>query len=197
MIAQSGRGLLLWLGLLGYAFYLFGAALNVFFPLYVGTLVLAGITLIRALTRIDPSEIAGAVSPQTPVRLIGGYLAFVGSGLTGLWLVMWGAHVFFGRPTPGEPEAFKLVAALDIWLMAPALIGGGVLLWKQRVWGYVIAAIAAIQGALYLLVLLVNAFVFIERDLTEAPGEVPMWAALVLGTAAAATWLLFGVRTNR
>src|SRR5688572_19998748 len=42
----SVRGLLLWLGMIGYAlynyaFYLFGAALNAFFPLYVAALVLA------------------------------------------------------------------------------------------------------------------------------------------------------------
>src|SRR6186997_523856 len=42
----SVRGLLLWLGLIGYAlynyaFYLFGAALNAFFPIYVVAVVLA------------------------------------------------------------------------------------------------------------------------------------------------------------
>ena len=52
------RGLLLWLGTVGYAaynyaFYLFGAALNVFFLLYVAALVLATITLIVALAHLD------------------------------------------------------------------------------------------------------------------------------------------------
>jgi hypothetical protein len=41
----SARGLLLWLGVIGYAardyaFYLFGAALNAFCPLYLAALVL-------------------------------------------------------------------------------------------------------------------------------------------------------------
>jgi hypothetical protein len=34
---------------------------------------------------------------------------------------MWAAYAFAGRPTPIEPEAFKVVAALDLCLMGPAL----------------------------------------------------------------------------
>ena len=55
-MARSGslRGELLWLGATGYvvynyAFYLFGAALNPFFPLYVIILGLAILTLAAAL----------------------------------------------------------------------------------------------------------------------------------------------------
>jgi hypothetical protein len=50
------------------------------------------------------------------------------------------------RPTPIDPEPFKVVAALDLSLMVPALGIGGVLLWKRRPSGYLIATIAAIQG---------------------------------------------------
>ena len=44
----SVRGLLLWLGTLGYAiynsaYYLFGAALSAFFPLYAVTVIVAGV----------------------------------------------------------------------------------------------------------------------------------------------------------
>jgi hypothetical protein len=57
--AGSARGLLLWLGVMGYAaynyaFYLFGAALNVFFPLYVALLVLAGGTAPPSRSRRSP-----------------------------------------------------------------------------------------------------------------------------------------------
>ena len=46
----SIRGFLLWAGMLGYgvynyAYYLFGAALNAFFPLYVLVFVLSSVTL--------------------------------------------------------------------------------------------------------------------------------------------------------
>lgn len=70
------------------------------------------------------------------MRLIGGYLVFVAIGLAIVWLGMWGAYAFAGRPTPIDPEAFKVVAALDLSFMVPTLTVGGVLLWKRRAWGY-------------------------------------------------------------
>lgn len=191
----STRGLLLWLGMLGYAiynyaYYMLGVALNVFLPLYVAALVLAVIVVILALARVDAGAVAAVFGPGTPARIVGGYLVFVGIGLAAVWLVMWGAYVFAGQPTPVEPEAFKLVAALDLAIMVPLLAAGGLLLWQQRAWGYVIAAIAGVQGSLYLLVLSVNSLLAIARGLVEAPGELPIWGALAVLTAAATVLLL-------
>ena len=61
----STRGLILWLGILGfaadnYAYYLFGAALNAFFPLYVVALPLAVVVLILSLSRIDLAVVAAS-----------------------------------------------------------------------------------------------------------------------------------------
>ena len=197
----SVRGLLLWLGTLAYAvynyaYYLFGAALNAFFPLYVAALIGAALALILALFAISPSEISGRFERNTPVRLIGGYFICVGVTLAGIWLGMWAAHVFAGRPTPIAPEAFKLVAALDTVLMVPALAGGGVLLWRRNAWGYVIAAIAGVQSSLYLLVLSINSIVFVARDLADWPGEIPLWTSLAAATSAA-TALLFAHAERR
>jgi hypothetical protein len=198
----SVRGLLLWLGMLGYAvynyaYYLFGAALNVFFPLYVVPLVLSVVILILALSRVDVGHVTASFRPRTPVRIIGGYLALVGIGLALVWISMWASYVFAGRPTPVPPEAFKLVAALDLSIMVTTLGFGGILLWRRRAWGYILAAIAGIQGALYLLVLSANSVVAIHRGLAETPGEVPMWATLAVLTTAATLWLLVNVRTHR
>ena len=195
----SRRGLLLWLGMLGYAiynyaYYLFGAAFNAFFPLYLGTLVMSALALILALSNVDVAMVARNFRPQTPVRIIGGYFAFVGLGLASVWLIVWGAFVFAGRPTPIEPEAFKLVAALDSVLMAPALVLGGVLLWQQKAWGYVVAALAGVQGSLYLLVLSVNSAIAIKRGLAAAPGELPLWLALAVFTSAMTLLLLTNAR---
>ena len=192
MWTQRGslRAVLLWLGTLAYAiynyaYYLFGAALNAFFPLYVAALIASALALILALFAISPSEISGRFEESTPVRLIGGYFICVGVSLAVIWLGMWAAHVFAGRPTPVAPEAFKLVAALDTVLMVPALAGGGVLLWRRNAWGYVIAPIAGVQGSLYLLVLSINSIVFVARDLADWPGEVPIWTSLAAATSAA------------
>lgn len=199
--AGSARGLLLWLGVAGYAlynyaFYLFGAALNAFFLIYVAALILAASVLILGLSHIEPRRLADSFRPTTPVRLIGGSLVFVGSGLSSVWIAMWAAHVFAGRPTPIEPEAFKMVAALDLSLMVPALTCGGVLLWKRMPWGFALAAIASIQAALYLLVLSVNSLVLIRRGIASSPGELPIWGPLTIFTTAVAVVLLTNVRPD-
>lgn len=188
------RGALLWLGLTGYAlynyaFYLFGAALNVFFPLYVVAFVLASVVLMLALPKFESHRCA-ALAPQTPVRFLGAVLVFVGTGLALVWISLWAAYVFLGRPTPVEPEAFKLVAALDLSLMVPMLIFGGVRLWQRRPWGVAVSAVASIQGALYLLVLSVNSIVAFHRGLAAAPGELPIWGTLALITGSVAVTLL-------
>jgi hypothetical protein len=129
--------------------------------------------------------------------VIGGYLAFVGFGLAAVWLSMWAAYAFTGRPTPVEPEVFKLVAALDISLMVTALTFGGILLWRRDVWGYVVAAIASIQASLYLLVLTVNSIVGAHRGVAKTPGELPIWGMLALLTAAVTLLLLANIRRGR
>jgi hypothetical protein len=45
------------------------------------------------------------------------------------------------------------------------------MLWRRRRAGYLIATVAAIQGALYLLVLSVNAAIAIRRRVAEHPGS--------------------------
>lgn len=194
----SIRGRLLLLGIAGYAiynyfFYLFGAALNAFFPLYVSGVLLGTVTLGVVLASLDVSLVARSWRARIPDRLVGGYLVFVAAGLSVVWLAAWAAFAFGGRPTPIEPEAFKVVAALDLGLMVPTLATGGVLLWRRRPWGYPVAAIAAIQGALYLAVLSVNAAIAIARGLAPAPGELPTWLPLALFTTIAAVSLLASV----
>jgi hypothetical protein len=195
----STVGLLWWLGAIAYAaynyaFYLFGAALNAFFLLYVAAFVLSAATLLLALPRVDIARVAATFRSTTPVRVIGGAFTLLGLGLMSTWITMWAAYAFAGRPTPVEPEAFKVVAALDLSLMGPALALGGILLWRRAAWGYLISAIAGIQGSLYLLVLVCNSIVAVHRGLVYSPGEIPVWGTLAAFTAGATLLLLTNVR---
>ena len=173
----SGRGTLLWLGLLGYAgynyaFYLFGAALNAFFPIYAVLVVLTVAALALALARLDAEHLSPTATGW-PMRTVAGYLVVVGVGRAGVWLTTWAGYAFAGTSTPVEPEAFKVIAALDLTVMCTALIVGGMLLWRRRPWGLVVAVLASVQGALYLLVLSVNSIVAIARGLAPHPASSP------------------------
>jgi len=191
----SRRARLVWLGVQGYAvynfaYYLLGAALNAFFPLYVLASVVSVLSLIFGLAGTDVAFAARQFSARTPVRSIGGYYTFVAAGLSAVWLGTWAAYIFAERPTPVEPEVFRLVAALDLTIIVTALAAGGVLLWRRNDWGFVISPIAGILASLYLSVLTLNSTVAVIQGIVQAPGELPIWGTLLVPTTAATVLLL-------
>lgn len=183
-------------GVYNYLFYALGAALNPFFPLYVAALVVAIVTLIVTARELDPADFAKRYGRDTPVALGGGWLAVIALGLAAAWLGLSALHVFYDAPTPVAPDAFRLIAVLDLALLAPALLAGGVLLCLRRPWGYVIAPAAAVLGALYLLVLTGGSLVIVHRGLVPAPGESPIWGTLCVLTMIDAAALLSRLRVQ-
>src|SRR5688572_14887292 len=149
----SARGVLLWLGVTAYAaynyaFYLFGAALNAFFLLYVAAVIVAAAILITALPAVDVSAVEAKFHPLVPSRVLAGYFVFVALGLASVWMSMWAAYVFAGGRLPVDSDAFRLVAALDLAFLAPMLVSGGVLLWRKSAWGVPVASIASVQASI-------------------------------------------------
>lgn len=188
----SDRAALLRTGLLGYAaynyaFYLLGAELNAMFPLYALLVVLAVTGLVGALSA-GPD--GGAHRSGRAGRGAGAVLAAVGAGLTAVWLALWAGYVLADSPVPGGPEAFRLVAALDLTVMLPALVTGGALLWRGHPRGRQVGVLAAVQASLYLLVLAVNSVAAVAAGTVVAPGEVPLWVALLVLTGGVTAVLL-------
>lgn len=197
--AGSARGLLLWLGALGYAlyndaFYLFGAALNAFFPLYVVLVLVAGAALVATLQQLNVDGLAARFAPRLPAQLLGSCFVCLGAGLACVWLGIWFVHIFLGLPTPVETDAFHLVAALDLSMMVPLLVGGGTSIAIRHRWGVVVTALAGVQASLYLLVLSVNSLAAVRTGLAEWPGELPLWGALCVATTAATALTVGSVR---
>jgi hypothetical protein len=192
---RSARSSLVCLGIFAYAvynyaYYLFGAALNLFFPIYLAAFLHSAIGLIVLLSNVDAPDLAATLRVTAPVRVVAGYFMALAVALAGVWLTMWAAYVLAGRATPIAPEAFKLVAALDIVLMVPALLMGGAWLWRRDPRGYLVAGIAGVQASLYLFVLAVNSLVLPCLGLADWPGELPLWGALFVATSGM-TLLLF------
>jgi hypothetical protein len=154
-------------------------------------LVVAGaMALVLMLSNLDAGWVAAGFSARLPRRLIAGFYAVVGVVLATVWLALWSLYVFTGRALPVAPEVFRVVAAVDLTLMVPGLVGGGLLLWSGRPWGFVIAAIAGVQGSLYLIALAAGSLTAVSRGIVAAPGEVPLWATLSVLTTAATVVLL-------
>lgn len=189
----SHRAHLIWLGMLAYAlynyaFYLFAAAFNQLFLFYVALFTLSIYALIFALAATDAEEIKRQFRARTPVRFIGGYMLFIAAGLSVLWM---GSSLKFVADgvvpeyieMTGHPTG--IVYALDLSLLVPVLLLGGIWIWRREAWGYILAAMSLIKGATYTLVLSVNSLI------TASHAEAPIWI-LTTGASLVAIGFLLG-----
>lgn len=194
----SRMATLVWLGVLdymlyNYAFYLFGAAFNVFFLVYAALLALSIFALIFGLVGLDVATLSRQFSEKTPVIWIGGYFLFVAIGLSAVYLMQSIGFIVTGQlpaivTISGHPT--NVVFALDLTLLIPWLAVGAIWLMKRQSWGYVVAGILSIKGPLYTLVLAVNSILVARAGISQT-SELPLWGTLtVLGLIAGA--LLFG-----
>lgn len=199
-LAQKGsfRWFLILLGLLGYvfynfAFYLFGAAFNVFFLVYAALLSLSACALVLFLSQSSLTHIALNFSKKTPVKWISGYLfliAFI------LFMVEFSMILPF-LTSNKMPQTIKLtgtttsvVFALDFTIVMPISVIAAVLLWQRRSWGFILGIMMLVKGFTYCLVLSIGTA---ELAYSAAYGKwdslMPLYVALVVG-GLLGCWLL-------
>ncbi|HEX6305019.1 MAG TPA: hypothetical protein VFZ76_12575 [Anaerolineales bacterium] len=153
----SQRAQLIWLGMLwltvyDYAFFLFGAAFNVFFLVYVALFSLSILALIFALPRVDAKAISRKFKARTPVKWISAYMLFIAIFLGGLWTAQTLNFIVTGQLPQSNIDSghpTNIVFALDLALLVPGLVLAAVWLWKRRPWGYVLGAMMLVKGTIY------------------------------------------------
>jgi len=200
IFAQRGslRASLIWMGALdymlyNYAFYLFGAAFNWFFLLYVALLALSILALIFGLVSLDIVMISRSARPQMPVKWVGGYFLFVAFGLGTIYLIQSIGFIATGAlpaiiTLSGHPT--NVVFALDLTLLVPWLMLGAFWLFKRQPWGYVVVGILNVKGPLYTLVLAVNSILVVNAGISQT-SELPLWGTLTaLGMLASGLFYL-------
>lgn len=192
----SLRAELVWYAMLGYAvytyaYYLFGAALNAFFPVYVALFALPVFALILALGRIDAGAVASRFAASTPRRWVAAYMLFTGVGLALAWTAQWAAYAFAGMVPSIGVEPFQLVAAMDLTFLVLWFIVGAILLLRGSAWGFLVAPIIIVKGATYTLVLTTGSAIAALRGVEGSLEQIPVWAAWTL-VGAVAGWALLG-----
>lgn len=150
----SSRALLLWMGVLGYmfynyAFYLFGAAFNAFFLVYVALFSLSGYALISGLSNLHVADIRNKFNPNTPVKGISIFLLFISLPLGFVEVIQVLNYIIRDI----EPAIPTLIYALDLSIVVPNTALAAILLWKKHPWGYVLAAIMLVKAFTYGMVL--------------------------------------------
>lgn len=163
----SEKGQLLWVGLLGYmtynyAFYLFGAAFNWFFLMYVAIFALSIYALILSLAGLDVTQISQQFSEKTPNKWISLFLLLISLPLA--FIEIGQIISFISRKE--DPGILSLVYALDLSIVVPNTALAAILLWKRHKWGYVLGAIMLIKAFIYGLVLSIATAIISKFSLT-------------------------------
>jgi len=161
-------GLLFWPGALlyvlyNYLAYVFGMPFNAVFLLYLTLVTLSTYTLIGLVASIDDTAIQQRLTGVVPERAAGGVLAGLGI-LVSLRVigVMIGALV---NQTPIVTTA--LSALVSDFMINPAWILGGVLLWRREALGYVAGLGLLFQASMLFIGLIF--FLLLQPILTAAP----------------------------
>ncbi len=169
-LARRGRliGLLFWPGALFYALYnyiayIFALPLNPGFVINLALVILCVYTLIGLIANIDSAIVQQRLAGTVPERAGGGVLIVFGLLFTIRVLsVLAGALV---NQTPVTD--IELAVLVADFMTSPALMIGGVLLWRRGAFGYVIGIGLLFQTSMLFVGLL--AFMFLQPFLTSAP----------------------------
>src|SRR6056297_3533362 len=198
----SERGTLVCLGMLGYAaynyaFYLFGAAFNGLFMVYVGVLILSTLGLIFGLSSPRIRTMADRVGGPSAAPWVG-WLVTVVAGMLGIfWLTTSAAYLRTGRVpamVTATGHTTNVTGALDLWLVVTFGLLGGAWLIRGRPWGFVISAVWTVKGAVYMLALSAASWSAWRAGATDGPVELALWIPVGCACLAGAVALLRGRR---
>jgi len=162
-LARRGKliGLLCWPGALFYVLYVYviyaiGVPFNALFPAYLALVPLSAYTIIGIVASIDGEAVHQRLTGIVPARVAGGILA----GLAILLIVRQAAIIVAALASQTGVDTLERALWIgDVTVGCPALLAGGVLLWRRKALGYVAGAGLLLQyGALALGLIPVMAF---------------------------------------
>ena len=185
----SQRGDILLLGQLAYFAYTYlsYAMLLPFNQLWlvivaIFSMSLAG--LIVGLSTIDAKELASRYEPKYPRKVVSMYMMLAG-GLVGL---MWLGAIIIPATISGSlpPSVIEesggnlAIQVMDLGIIVPLSITAGILLWRNRPVGYLLASVILVKAATLLLAILAM-IVFMQRAGTPgSPAQVILFLLLFI-----------------
>lgn len=190
-IRNSLKAQLIWMGTLwymvyNYIFYMYGAAFNKFFLLYVFIFTISVYALIIALMKFDKASLAQKISIKAPVKWISVFMLFFAIFIGGLWIAQALSFVFTDEIPVGITQTDHptgVVFATDLSFLVSTLIVGAILLWKRKVWGYLISIITLTKCMLYPLVLVIGGTIAYQKTGSWdslMPGYILLWIGCLL-----------------
>jgi hypothetical protein len=170
-LARRGSltGLLLWPGALfyvayDYGYYVLGAPYTVFFLPYLCLVTLSMYAAVAVVVGIDSATVRARLTGAVPARIVGGFLAGIALLFTTLWTAL---NISAAAGTAPIDPILRVVTIMDHSLKLPALLLGGILLWRRAPIAYVVGAGLLLQAAAYLAGL--SAITLLQETLMATP----------------------------
>lgn len=182
-LARRGNllGLLLWPGALFYVlyiytFYVIGLPVTVLFLPYIVLVVLSAYTIIGLAASVDGNAVRQRLAGGVPARAAGGVLA----GLATLFIAI-DVYAVADALASNTPVDIQISTPwiVDFIVECPALLLGGVLLWRRTALGYMASAGLLFQIAALLIG--VPASFALGAFLTESPMDTDTIMLLFIG----------------
>jgi hypothetical protein len=182
----SLRAQIVWLGALSYilynaCFFAFAVRFNPLFLLYVAVLSLALWAFVALLMAVDAPMLRARFSQRVPVRTIATYLIVT----TVLFAVLWLRDIIPALVSNTTPVSLRGTAFLtnpiqvvDLSAGFPLTILAAIWFWQRRAWGYVLAGLFLIYGAIEAASIATDQFFGHLSDPTQSTAMVPVFAVL-------------------
>jgi hypothetical protein len=138
-----------------YAYYLFGAQLNAALLGHIAVFTASLYALVLSLAAFDIAGLASRFRRRTPVRSIAVMILLLALPLAAMQISGLAGFALTGS-VPVEPsrlvvplEFTRLGAVLDLSLLVPAYLLAAAWVWRRRAWGFLLATIVLVSGALH------------------------------------------------
>jgi hypothetical protein len=201
---RSRRSLLVCAGLLvytlySYVIYAFAVHFNRLFPVYCAIVGLSFFELAALSARLLREDPGAWYRSRAPARLAGGYQIAVGALFAALWLAEIGPAVIAGRP-PATLAAVGLatnpVHVLDLSVVLPAMILGGLALVRRRPLGHFLVPVMLSFGLIMSAAIEGMFLVMYLRGVATDPAGAILMAIVLAATSVVLVLLLACVRRS-
>ncbi len=167
-----------------YAFYLFSAALNDMYLIYVAIFALSFYGILLLVRKIKIEEVKESYKESTPIKLIGGYMILVGVFLGVFHIGLSLSYVFTDQVpaiVTNVAHPTNVIAALDLSFVVPVALLGGISLIKKQAWGYSLAVVWNFKGFIYMTALSSASVVSYINGATQSLVELVIWVPIAIG----------------
>jgi hypothetical protein len=191
----SLRGQLLLTGTLGFILYTHMsmaclAAYNFLFLGYVALFTLSLYAFIFSLMSFDLRQLPQRFSARLPRGWIATFLFIEGGFLLIAWLGRILRPLMAGQDPVLENTTSLVIQFMDLSLIVPAAFLSGVLLLKEKAWGYLLSAVVLLKGVTLSLAVSAMAINMARRGVPESLGIViPFFSFAILNVFFAITLL--------